>query len=302
MRTSKVVPSGSTKPKTVVRVAEVVEEATDPPTVVEVEPLPVTSEVEVAEVEVGEAAEAEARRVAVVVAVGMTSTTATESFKVVSTTFPWQGGRDGHVVYEDDWAPDRSWSYHKRVYPLCAHDPNQWQCPKCERAFRVYLKLHIAGSAKGKLVPVKAGASLGFSWERYRELEVPLGNTPVTTIREAKSWASKLATPSAIKTLFQTYYQSFELTPSKKGVLIEAFVKDQGWVEWLWSFEKYPHWMDLMRDYRLFRYKSEFHDSYTIVEGNSSGYSTTSWPSFWQRIRDRGEHWSRVTKDEFGTF
>jgi len=243
-------------------------------------------------VEVGVEAE-EARRAAAVVVVA----------KTTLGDNPWYGGRDGHVVYEDDWVTDRSWTYHKRLLPICDHggDPNRWWCPSCEKSFTVYLKLFIAGTSKGRCVPISATARLGFHHERSESIEVSLGQTSVDSLRKAKTWASKLVSMAAIKVLLQTYYQTFELVSSKKGRLIEAKV-DGVWVEWLWTFEQYPDWVELLSQVRdnCLRVRSRHNSGWELIKGFYGGYSSAFWPSFWDRIVNRGGHWSSRNTDEYG--
>lgn len=213
----------------------------------------------------------------------------------------WWGGRDGHIVYEDEWAPDRSWFYHRRIYPVCSHAENEWYCLKCKPSFRVHLKLSIQGSSKGQLKPVSASLRAGLSHERYRGVEVDLGRISVDSIRKAKAWANQFATLSVCKVVFQMYYSSFEITNSKKGCLIEKF--DDGWQEWLWSFDEHPDWMDLIQGVpsRKLRYRRHDDSGYSLIEGGSyGGVTISSWRSLWDRIRQRGEHWGQVGSDEFG--
>jgi hypothetical protein len=213
---------------------------------------------------------------------------------------PWYGGREGHIVYEDDWVEDRSWYYHKQVFPVCIHH-DFGVCTHCKHSSHISLKLHISGSTRGRLVPTSARTRLGFDSQSYRGMEIDLGEISVNSIRKAKAWAEKLATPAALKVLFQTYYQSFEQTSEKRGNVIQANVDGLGWVDWLWSFEEYPNWSELLAGHSQLRYRSSAEESsYTLVTGTFCGYSTSFWPSFWYRIRERGMHWSQPSHDEYG--
>jgi len=184
----------------------------------------------------------------------------TASVVIVTTTGvdTWSGGRDGHVLFEDDWRPATSWSFVKLI-----QDSSDYY-------FRAYLKLKVYGPLKGRCVPREAVACLSFGphrlWYGAEESRVDLGrNKAVRSLTQAKKWAEACVSLTAVQLLYRQFYAR------EKAQVVESF--DHGWHEWFCSFDHQLHdWPD--GDYR---FGSRYVQKY--------GWITESfWPTVWDRV------------------
>ena len=179
----------------------------------------------------------------------------------------WFGGRDGHLVCEDDWVADRSWHFYKCVQRSLGHHLD------------AYVHLRVYGAPRGRCSPRTAIASLCFGPEKqgWYGPKVELGSTPVRSLVKAQKWAESLATPAALSTLYRTFYSTCEV--KKNGVLFEVFDRELGWHEWFWAFD--PYFKDLPGGvYRT----TDAEGRVTLLKHEWSSWSTISWPSRWDRI------------------
>lgn len=203
----------------------------------------------------------------------------------------WLGGREGHVVLEDDWTFDRSWFFSKNIFPICSCE---WHCHKCSDSLRVYLKLFIAGSHKGKCRPTTAWLKVGINSDRHGRYDVDLCRRSVTSVKQAQAWADGYISEATTKVTLQQFYSTCE--PKKRGKLIEKLEPELGWCEWLWTFEEYPDWARLGNFQPMRITDSEGRVS--IIKCTSVGYSISTWPSRWDRIRGVGSY--LPNRDEYG--
>lgn len=202
----------------------------------------------------------------------------------------WYGGREGYQDYSDEWVATRSWYFYKLVAPLC----DCRHCDACLRGIRVYLKLHITGSPKGRCKPTHAYASVGMGREKLGQFGHTSGATKVTSIRQAQRWAEEECwSPLGIKMVYERFYSTGE--PKKRGLLIEKLHEDLGWVEWFWSFDRHPNWNVLLGSSKA-RYRDESGKMYLVVSSSGHGWGMSSWPSVWDRVASTG----RGTQDAFG--
>lgn len=197
----------------------------------------------------------------------------------------WFGGREGHGVYEDDWVADRSWAFTRCVLK------------SSEYGLKAYVKLRVYGTSKGRCRPQRAVAWLCFGYDKddWSKPKIDLGTRSLHSLITAKRWAKSLVTPAAIKVLYQQFYSTFELPHEKKGTLVERFDKELGWHPWLWVFDRY---FDCLLPYGDYRTMDREGRAYLIRR--NYGWVHSSWPSFWDRISQRGEQWAGKGRDEYG--
>ena len=241
--------------------------------------LPETSVVLLPQMVAVEAVEV-AREVASVVEIG-TETTAGEPEDGI-----WFGGREGYLVYEDDWVAGRSWTFTSRV------------CESTEYGLHAYVKLRIHGTSKGRCVPQKAVAWLAFGYDKddWTKPKIELGSRNLRSLKTAKRWAKSLITLAALRLLYQQFYSTSELSHEKRGTLIERFDKELGWHPWFWSFDHYFNELLPLGDYR-----TTDREGHVYLIRRHYGWVHSSWPSCWDRISQRGEGWgTKRLHDEFG--
>lgn len=197
----------------------------------------------------------------------------------------WFGGRESTQVWEDEWAPCRSWSFHRTAFPEeheCKED--SWVCPLCRSSLRIYLHLLVAGTPKGRLRPVEARAFLSLNYEgrAYARSSLNLGTQSVTSLVAAKAWADGLLIEGLIPRYLREYYYARD-----RVKLLERFSEELGWHEWFCSFEDHPDYAGLGRyaDYSNLRGSDSQGSMWLISLIGYGGYSSVHLPTRWDRIQ-----------------
>lgn len=183
----------------------------------------------------------------------------------------WSGGRDGHSdSFEDEtWVFENSWTFRRDLF--LSYDTD----------FDVLIELKVSGRGSRKarywlephpkLTPEQATVYLRMGSGYLSRLQL-VAQTRCKTLREAKTWASSQDFSGPLKGILRQRFS--------EHIDVEMFVEGEGWVHWLCNFDMHSEGFWPVGRYRVLHKE---HPAIYVQRGYT-GWSSTSWPSAWERI------------------